>query len=185
MSEQFDNQQQPSGGNRAKQNEMSRRQFLTYTLGGTGAFMMSMPLLWNLRFAVDPLLQPKQEADWVNIGIHEKDVSETPTSVEFQVHVVDGWYEHDPMMEAWIAKDKDGKVFALHPTCKHLGCRVEWNGNPSKHPDEYFCPCHGAHYTKDGKALAIANEPLDQYSVMIDDEGWVYLGQVTPNQRVK
>src|SRR5690606_18214035 len=153
-----------------------------YTLGGTGAFMVSMPLLWNVRFAVDPLLQPKQAADWVKV-IEEQDVSETPTSVKFKVHVVDGWYEHDPEMEAWIAKGENG-IYALSPTCKHLGCRVEWNGNEAQYPDQYFCPCHGAHYTKEGKNLAVAPAPLDQFEVKVDN-GWVYLGQVTPNKLVK
>jgi len=99
--------------------------------------MVSMPLLWSIRFAVDPLLQPKQSADWVKV-IEEKDVSETPVSVKFKVHVVDGWYEHDPELEAWIAKDEDGKVYALSPTCKHLGCRVEWNGDPNRFPELFF-----------------------------------------------
>jgi menaquinol-cytochrome c reductase iron-sulfur subunit len=182
MSDQNREQLQPSEEHSPGRREMSRRQFLSYTLGGTGAFMLSMPILWNLRFAVDPLLQPKAEADWVKV-IPESEVSETPVSIKFQKHVVDGWYEHDPELEAWIARNVDGTIFALSPTCKHLGCRVEWNGS-SQYPEQYYCPCHGAHYTKEGKNLAIAPAPLDQYDVKVED-GWVYLGQLTPNQLVK
>lgn len=181
MSEQ-NMEQQPTGGKQIARREMSRRQFLSYTLGGTGAFMLSMPLLWSVRFAVDPLLQPKEEADFVKVIEFDK-VSNVPTSVKFQVHVVDGWYEHDPEIEAWIYKDENNNVVALSPTCKHLGCRVEWNGSPA-HPEEFFCPCHGAHYTRLGKALAVANQPLDQFTVRVDN-GWVYLGQITPNRLVK
>lgn len=182
MSEHKMEHQQPSGEKSVGRRQMSRRQFLTYTLGGTGAFMASMPLLWNVRFAVDPLLQPKKETAWVKVVELEK-VTTEPQSFKFQVHVVDGWYEHDPQMEAWISMGEDGKPFALSPVCKHLGCTVNWN-SAAQHPNEYYCPCHGAHYTKVGEALAIAPAPLDQYDVKVED-GWVYLGQVMTNQLVK
>lgn len=182
MSDNHFEHEQPSGESGGRR-EMSRRQFLSYTLGGTGAFMVSMPLLWSIRFAVDPLLQPKQTADWVKV-IAESEVTETPVSVKFKVHVVDGWYEHEPEQEAWIARDANGNIFALSPTCKHLGCRVEWNGDQTRFPNLYFCPCHEARYTKEGKALAVAPEPLDQYEVRLDN-GYVYLGGLHPNRLVK
>jgi menaquinol-cytochrome c reductase iron-sulfur subunit len=161
--------------------EMSRRQFLSYTLGGTGAFLISMPVIPMLRFTVDPLLQERQDTAWVKV-VEEDKVTTEPQSFKFEVHTVDGWYEHNPKVEAWVAKDQNGEVFALSPICKHLGCTVNWDTNP-QYDNEYYCPCHGAHYTKDGKALAIAPAPLDQYSVKIEN-GWVYLGQVIPNKRV-
>lgn len=166
----------------AVRREMSRRQFLNYTLGGTGAFMMTLPLVFNLRFAIDPLLQEKQGSDWVKVVELDK-LSTTPQSFEFEKHVVDGWYEHDPKMSAWIALGDDGMPYALSPVCKHLGCTVDWNTS-SQHPNEFFCPCHGAHYTKDGKNLAIAREPLDEYDVKVEN-GAVYLGQLMKNTRVK
>lgn len=161
--------------------QMSRRQFLNYTLGGTGAFMMSLPLLTNLRFAVDPLLQEKQNADWVKVAKVE-DITDTPQAFDFQRVVIDGWYKDNPKMEAWISRDDQGNIFALSPICKHLGCTVGWETS-SQYPNEYFCACHGAHYTKEGKNLAVAPEPLDEYEVKIDN-GNVYLGNVVPNSRV-
>jgi len=134
-----------------------------------------------LRFAVDPLLRAKTEAEWVKIA-KETDITEEPTSITFQVHVVDGWYESDPELTAWVSRSKDGKIFALSPVCKHLGCTVNWNGNPDL-PNQYFCPCHGAHYTKDGKNLAVAPAPLDEFSVKVQD-GNVYLGGLKSNTRV-
>lgn len=182
MSEHSNNQQPNTEEKVVGRREMSRRQFLTYTLGGTGAFLASMPLLWNVRFAVDPLLQPKKASEWVKVVKYE-DLTTEPQSVDFKVHVVDGWYEHDPDMQAWIALDEDGNPFALSPVCKHLGCTVNWNSS-AQYPNQYFCPCHGAHYTKDGEALAVAPEPLDQYEVEVRDDGWVYLGSLVSNQRV-
>jgi menaquinol-cytochrome c reductase iron-sulfur subunit len=182
MSDVTNQETHPSHEKPAKRKEISRRQFLNYTLGGTGGFLVSLPLIANLRFAVDPLLQPKKEADWVKV-VEVDQVSQEPKSFRFAAHQIDGWYESDPEFEAWISKDANGNIFALSPICKHLGCTVNWN-TQAEFPNEYFCPCHGAHYTKDGKALAIAPLPLDEFAVKVDN-GFVYLGQIKPNTRVK
>src|SRR5258708_7479795 len=84
--------------------EMSRRQFLTYTLGGTGGFLAAAMLVPMVRFAVDPVLQPKVTADWVKV-VEESKITDTPVSFKFQIHQVDGWYESDPELEAWISKE--------------------------------------------------------------------------------
>ncbi|SDC41307.1 menaquinol-cytochrome c reductase iron-sulfur subunit [Paenibacillus sp. UNCCL117] len=164
-----------------KRREMSRRQFLSYTLGGAGAFMGAGMLVPMIRFAVDPVLQPKKQADWVKV-VEDSKITNEPKVFKFKVQQVDGWYASEPELEAWIAKGSDGQVFALNPTCKHLGCTVNWNSNP-EFKDQYYCPCHGAHYTVDGKHLAVANAPLDQYEVKVE-QGFVYVGQLGPNKRV-
>ncbi|WP_243734947.1 ubiquinol-cytochrome c reductase iron-sulfur subunit [Paenibacillus turpanensis] len=161
--------------------EMSRRQFLSYTLGGASAFMAAGVTIPMLRFAVDPILQPKAETDFVKV-IEENKITNEPKSFTFQIHQVDGWYESDPEVSAWIARGDDGKVFALSPVCKHLGCTINWNTDPAA-SQQYFCPCHGAHYSKDGKNLNVAPAPLDEYTVKIEN-GFVYLGGLTKNTRL-
>jgi menaquinol-cytochrome c reductase iron-sulfur subunit len=168
-------------GPKSIKREMSRRQFLSYTLGGASAFMAGGVVIPMLRFAVDPILQPKADAAWIKV-VEESKITNEPKSFTFQVHQVDGWYESDPELAAWISKGSDGKVFALNPTCKHLGCTVNWNNNP-EFKDQYFCPCHGAHYTSDGKNLAVAPKPLDEYDVKIEN-GFVYVGKIKANTRV-
>lgn len=165
----------------SKRREMSRRQFLSYTLGGAGAYMAAGMIVPMIRFAVDPLLQQKGAGNFVKVAEVEK-ITEEPTEFKFTVHQVDGWYESDPSLSAWISKDKDGNIFALSPVCKHLGCTINWNTN-EEFPNEYFCPCHGAHYTKDGENLAVAPAPLDEYEVKVEN-GFVYLGPLRPNTRV-
>ncbi|CAM3944919.1 ubiquinol-cytochrome c reductase iron-sulfur subunit [Cohnella lubricantis] len=174
------NEQQETAHKPIKRNEMTRRQFLSYTLGGATAFMGMGAVLPMLRFAVDPLLQKKQSGDFIKV-IEESKVTSDPQQVDFQVHQVDGWYESDPKMEAYIAKGSDGQVFALSPICKHLGCTISWSG--AEAPDLYHCPCHGAQYSKDGKNLKVAPKPLDEYQVKIEN-GWVYLGPLQANTRV-
>jgi menaquinol-cytochrome c reductase iron-sulfur subunit len=171
-------QHNPHADKKKERKGMSRRQFLSYTLGGTGAFMIGVPLLFNLRFAVDPLLRKEAAGNFVKV-VEESKVSTEPATFSFKKHVVDGWYESDPSFNAWIAKDASGKIYALSPTCKHLGCTVNWN----KADHEYLCPCHGAQYTVDGKNLAVAPKPLDEFEIKIEN-GWVYLGPLKANSRV-
>jgi menaquinol-cytochrome c reductase iron-sulfur subunit len=173
-----ENQDMQHGEQQRTRREMSRRQFLSYTLGGAGAFMSAGILVPMLRFSVDPILQPKQKGAWVKVAA-ESDITEEPKSVTFTVHQVDGWYESDPTMTAWIAK-KDGKIFALSPICKHLGCTINWSANNN----QYICPCHNAHYTKEGKNLTVAPSPLDEYDVKVEN-GFVYLGELHANTLVK
>jgi|SRR5690606_29636403 menaquinol-cytochrome c reductase iron-sulfur subunit len=166
----------------ARKREMSRRQFLTYTLGGTGAFLAVTPLVPMIRFAVDPLLQSAGDSDFVRVAPVDEITAE-PKKFNFQRVVTDGWYvDEGATFTAWISRDENGNIFALSPVCKHLGCTVDWNTNPDL-PNEYYCPCHGAHYTKNGKDLAVAQGPLDEYEVDIRN-GYVYLGRLKPNSRV-
>jgi len=164
-----------------KRREMSRRQFLSYTLGGTGAFMAAGITIPMIRFAVDPMLQASGEGSFVKV-VEESQITTEPKSFKFQVHQVDGWFESDVELEAWIMRDDQGKIYALSPICKHLGCTVNWNAD-ARYPNQFFCPCHEAHYTKEGKNLAVAPSPLDEYITKIEN-GFVYLGKVQPNQRV-
>ncbi|AVF23361.1 menaquinol-cytochrome c reductase iron-sulfur subunit QcrA [Paenibacillus larvae subsp. larvae] len=182
MKDRFEANEEQTGRKATTKREMSRRQFLAYTLGGTGGFMAAGMIAPMLRFAVDPVLKPKAKAEWIKV-VEESKITEEPQSFTFKVHQVDGWYESDPEITTWIAKGSDGQIFALNPTCKHLGCTVGWNNN-KEYKDQYFCPCHGAHYTKDGKNLAVAPKPLDQYDLKIE-QGFVYLGELKANSRVK
>ncbi|WP_148505388.1 ubiquinol-cytochrome c reductase iron-sulfur subunit [Paenibacillus beijingensis] len=159
---------------------MTRRQFLTYTLGGAGAFMAMGTVLPMIRFAVDPLLEKKEKGNWIKVVAESEIKTMEPAVFNFKIHQVDGWYVSDPEQSAWIMKDESGNIFALSPVCKHLGCTINWNTEKN---NEYVCPCHGARYTVDGKNLVVAPAPLDEYEVDIRN-GYVYLGEIVPNRRV-
>ncbi|MHA0855413.1 QcrA and Rieske domain-containing protein [Paenibacillus sp. CMAA1364] len=162
--------------------EMSRRQFLTYTLGGATAYMAAGAILPMVRFAVDPILKKKTDGDYVKVAELSK-ITEEPQEFKFELKQQDGWYPSTANLVAWIRKDESGNVYALSPICKHLGCVVGWNNNKS-YPDEYHCPCHGARYTKVGKTLAVSPKPLDTYKIKIEN-GWILLGSTEPNTVVK
>lgn len=48
-----------------------------------------------------------------------------------------------------IYKDSSGKIYAVKPTCSHLGCTLSWN-NVDKTWD---CPCHGSRFDYKGKNM--------------------------------
>lgn len=162
-----------------KRNEMSRRQFLSYTLGGATAFMAAGVTLPMVRFAVDPILKKKSGSTLIKV-VEESKVTNEPQEFKFKIHQIDGWYVSDPEQTAWIRKDEQGKYYALSPVCKHLGCTIGWNTEKN---NEYVCPCHGAHYTIEGKNLSVAPKPLDEYELEVK-EGWIYLGPIKENTRV-
>ena len=170
-----------SNEQKKERKEMSRRQFLAYTLGGTGGFLAATMINPMLRFAVDPLLQKASASDFVKV-VALKELSDEPVKVSFTVTQKDGWVEEDAELTAWITKKSNDEVHALSPICKHLGCTINWN-TEKQFPNQYYCPCHGAHYTIEGKNLAVAPAPLDEYEVKIQDD-FVYLGKLIPNKKV-
>lgn len=61
-----------------------------------------------------------------------------------------------------IYKDKKGKIYAVKPYCKHLGCELSWN-NLEKTWD---CPCHGSRYDYTGKLIIEpASKNLDKIDI--------------------
>lgn len=61
-----------------------------------------------------------------------------------------------------IYKDKNGKIFAVVPYCRHLGCELSWN-NLEKTWD---CPCHGSRYDYNGN---IITEPTTENLIKKND----------------
>ena len=48
-----------------------------------------------------------------------------------------------------IYKDPSGKLFAVNPTCTHLGCLLSWNSVDKT----WDCPCHGSRFDYTGKNI--------------------------------
>lgn len=157
--------------------DVSRRQFLNYTLMGVGGFLVAGSIAPMLRFAIDPVLKPAVDQDMVPVAdIDELGIE--PVRKNFTLRVQDGWTEYDVPQSAWITMQDNGDILALSPICKHLGCTIQWNTDEDN-PDHYFCPCHDGLYTKDGTNVpgTPPMAPLDQYVWEVTEDGKLYLGQ--------
>ncbi|MCT2537374.1 ubiquinol-cytochrome c reductase iron-sulfur subunit [Aquibacillus koreensis] len=164
-----------------KRNQVSRRQFLNYTLTGVGGFMAAGMLAPMVRFAIDPVLQPQGKGEFTAVAQVDEITSE-PQRVDWTIDQVDAWYESEVTKSAWVYKQEDGSIVALSPVCKHLGCVVAWAGNDD-YPDQFFCPCHDGRYYKDGENVpgTPPNAALDRFQQRIED-GTLYLGKAIPRE---
>lgn len=166
-------------------NRVTRRQFLNYSLMGVGGFMAAGMLLPMARFAIDPLLQVKADGEFVVTSKKAAELTEEPVRVDFTFEQVDAWYKADTTNSAWIYKEGD-EIIALSPVCKHLGCTVNWAGDPTQ-PDRFFCACHTGRYEKTGVNVpgTPPTAPLDMYEVVVNDEGFIALGKKITNTHKK
>ncbi|MEI5907201.1 ubiquinol-cytochrome c reductase iron-sulfur subunit [Bacillus spongiae] len=162
---------------------VSRRQFLNYTLTGVGGFMAAGMLMPMVRFAVDPVLKPKEGGDFIATPQKVDDLTSEPVRVDFTYEQVDAWYTSDVTQSAWVYKQENGDIVALSPICKHLGCTVNWGDKD--YPNEFFCPCHLGRYEKSGENIKGTPPlgPLDVYPTEVRD-GYLYLGKPIPNNIV-
>ena len=158
---------------------VSRRQFLNYTLTGVGGFMAAGMLMPMVRFAIDPVLKPAQDQDLVQV-VSVDEITTEPQRFDFTIRQVDAWYESDETKSAWVYKDENDKIVALSPVCKHLGCTVAWNTDPTNE-NKFFCPCHFGLYDKDGKNVP-GTPPLAPLDVFVQEvkDGYLYLGKAKP-----
>ncbi|MUK87278.1 Rieske 2Fe-2S domain-containing protein [Ornithinibacillus sp. L9] len=157
--------------------QVSRRQFLNYTLTGVGGFMAAGLLISPIRMAIDPVLKPSSAGEYANVGLAVEDITTEPQRVDWKIDQVDGWYESKVNRSAWVFKNENDEIMALSPTCTHLGCVVSWEGSED-HPNEFFCPCHDGRYYKDGTNIAGTppTRPLDLYDHKVEN-GMLYLGK--------
>jgi glycine/D-amino acid oxidase-like deaminating enzyme/nitrite reductase/ring-hydroxylating ferredoxin subunit len=62
-----------------------------------------------------------------------------------------------------LYKDEKGMLYAISPTCTHLGCEISWNTAEGS----WDCPCHGARFSHEGEVLnAPASINLEQIELL-------------------
>jgi menaquinol-cytochrome c reductase iron-sulfur subunit len=160
--------------------QVSRRQFLNYTLLGVGGFMAAGVLISPVRMAIDPLLQTSAAGDLANVGLSVDDITTDPQRVDWTIEQVDGWHESEVSRSAWVYKNDNDEIVAFSPTCTHLGCVVSWEGNED-YPNQFYCPCHDGRFEKDGTNVPGTPplEPLHAYEQEVRD-GMLFLGEAKP-----
>jgi len=164
---------------------LTRRQFLTYALGGTGAFMGSLVATPLVISALDPLHRSGgtslSKTSWKVSDFNDK----LPTHVSFQQHIDDAWNSQDKANDVYVIIYQR-KLMIMSHVCTHLGCHVggsEVNGK-SVAPkfgggkEWFLCPCHGSQYNVFGVPTpsSPAPRPLDLYTYDVTSTGHVMVG---------
>jgi cytochrome b6-f complex iron-sulfur subunit len=152
-----------------KQNEVnSRRKFLS--LIGWGSFLAAIVALFAGTIkAMFPrvLYEPPTK---FNVGKPEDYLKDNITLI--------------PEAKAFIDRDEKG-IFAVSAICTHLKCRVNYDSSL----DEFWCPCHGAKFRRDGTNYdGPAPKPLPRLKVSFDIKGNLVLDaskEVNKEFRVK
>jgi menaquinol-cytochrome c reductase iron-sulfur subunit len=166
-------------------NGLTRRQFLTYVLGGTGAFMVTMlgaPLVVS---AFDPVHRGSEggfsETNWKVSDFSDK----LPTQVKYMQEIGDGWNSKKIENDVFVIV-RDKKLMIMSHVCTHLGCHVNGsvaNGKSSAamygNGQEWFeCPCHGSQFNVYGvqTPASPAPRPLDLYYYRVNTDGTIEVG---------
>lgn len=71
----------------------------------------------------------------------------------------------DAANRLWVINTPAG-LLALDKTCTHLDCLLAWDAQAG----EFFCPCHGSRFARDGAHLeGPAPRGMDRYVVQVTD----------------
>jgi Rieske Fe-S protein len=141
----------------------SRRTFLGIIVGVINVGVAAAFIGPVTKFIASPLGRRSQET-WVPI-LSEADLPVgTTKEVTFRMPVWDGYREVERGYSLFVRRYED-HVVAFDPSCTHLGCRVEYQGEKNR----YFCPCHGGVFDGDGNVVSgPPPKPLEQYPTKIE-----------------
>lgn len=171
---------------------LTRRQFLTYALGGTGAFMGMIILTPMVAFGVDPLRRAAGGGGLSPTTWRVSDFNaQLPTHVTYQQNIDDAWNSHKVPNDVYVIVYQN-KLMIMSHVCTHLGCHVDGSytnsaqttsaapsySDPNDGKKYWFhCPCHGSLYNNYGvnSPTSPAPRPLDLYEYQIVN-GYVHLG---------
>ncbi|MDQ0189604.1 ubiquinol-cytochrome c reductase iron-sulfur subunit [Alicyclobacillus cycloheptanicus] len=168
-----------------EQKGLTRRQFLTYALGGTGAFMGTLIAAPLVVSAFDPLHRAAAGSGYSKTNWKVTDFNEKlPTHVTFQQHIDDAWNSSNQPNDVYVIIYQK-KLMIMSHVCTHLGCHVDGSeqNNKSVAPQYgggkywFHCPCHGSMYNIYGvnSPTSPAPRPLDLYTYRINN-GYVEVG---------
>jgi len=128
-----------------------RRGFLHKVVGGVGAVVAVSTLYPVVKYIIPPAKKVKIVNE-LAVG----PASEVPDGKGkiFQ-------FNEDKV----IVVNSGGTLTAVSAVCTHLGCLVNWVDADK----EYFCPCHGAKYQRNGEIISGPQPlPLKQYSAKVE-----------------
>ncbi len=142
-----------------------------------GAIAGLIPVLAGLGVLFDPLRRKAGASSFYRVtqlGALPEDGS--PRRFAIKADQVDAWnrYRDVPVGSVYLRRTEGGVVQALHATCPHAGCFIDYKSTTGS----FLCPCHDSQFHLDG-SLASAASPsprgMDSLEVEVrnDQEVWV------------
>ena len=130
---------------------VSRRSFFGALLGVGGLAMSGLLAVPVLRYVLYPLYAKSALGKWSKVGFVDSipAYKDGPQLRQLTFHKLDGWRETVTHESVYVERKPDGKVRVLSAICPHLGCTVQWH----RSKNEFICPCHGSHYSEQGKLV--------------------------------
>jgi len=155
----------------AKSVNLSRREFVTITVGAIGTIMVVSIGLPAIGYVLGPGLKVSKSAAWIPLGKVDQFPVGEPTLVSFTRTQINGWERTTNSYGVYVTKPASGDIYVLSNVCTHLGCRVTWKEDSK----DYLCPCHDGVFDKEG--LVVSGPPpgpLVSYETKIED-GMLYI----------
>jgi menaquinol-cytochrome c reductase iron-sulfur subunit len=142
--------------------EISRRRFLARATAAIGGVITAGFGIPAIAYFISPTKKSEQTSAWLPLGSSAKVEVGTPTLFKATIDRTTGWVTESEEVSFYVITDNARDYSALSNICSHLGCRVRWVADQS----EFFCPCHGGVFSKDGDVVAgPPPRPLDRFDV--------------------
>lgn len=136
------------------QQDMGRREFLTYAWGATLGILALQGGVVSFLF-----MYPRFRAGEFGGKFILGPQSSLPAA--------DAPPQANPTGKFWLVTTEEGDPKALYMVCTHLGCLYKWEGSNGR----FECPCHGSKFTHDGFYIeGPAPRSLDSFELTIEND---------------
>jgi Rieske Fe-S protein len=149
----------------ARSRNLSRRDFINRVITFVGSIMgvaIGVPVVGYL---ISPAVKAQKADAWIPLGALNNYPAGVPTPFSFTRTKVNGWEKTVNSHSVYVLRDQGDAVKVLSSVCPHLSCRVTYH----KDSDQYICPCHDAHFTRDGSVVSgPPPRPLDAFETKVE-----------------
>ncbi|MDR0336431.1 MAG: Rieske 2Fe-2S domain-containing protein [Planctomycetaceae bacterium] len=152
-----------------------RRDFIKVAVAsGVGICAVGAPICAGARMVLAPVFQESQTGRFYSLTTVET-LTEKPQKFAIVDNKRDAWttLPNQKIGSLFVRKVGD-EVQAFHSLCPHAGCMIQIgtkkNPQTGNNEEMFYCPCHAAHFSFDGKRLdGVSPRDLDSLEIKIDN----------------
>jgi Rieske Fe-S protein len=160
----------------AKKNKnTNRRDFIKVAVAsGVGVCAVGTPICAGTRMVLTPVFQKSPTGQFYPLTTVES-LTEKPQKFAIVDNKRDAWTTlPNQKIGSLFVRKIGNEINAFHSLCPHAGCMIQigTKKNPQTGNEEemFYCPCHAAHFSFDGKRLdGVSPRDLDSLETKIED----------------